>query len=132
MPELLFGKGQPLTLYPNKFLARIVTYNNGTIALDADKPYRALISRNVLTYDTYDEDDGTSIGPEIEFDLTVGPYATATAIIDSKISKGKKSIYLPLIPVRLSHFNQTLTFDIQKNENRRKRQENQKSMRISK
>lgn len=62
------------------------------MSLDADKPYRALISTKTLSYDIYEEDDGTSIGPEIEFDLTVGPYASATTVIDSKTTKKKKSM----------------------------------------
>lgn len=71
--------------------AHVTTYNNGTVGLDADKPYRALISKKTLHYDIYDEEDGSYVGPEIEFDLTVGPYASATAVIDARISKGKKS-----------------------------------------
>ncbi|XP_077971300.1 uncharacterized protein LOC120346606 [Styela clava] len=71
--------------------ARIVTYNNGTVSITANKPYRALLTEKLLNYDVYDVEDGVKTGPEIEFDLTVGPYASATAIIDAKAPKRKKS-----------------------------------------
>lgn len=71
--------------------ARLITYNNGTVGIDAEKAYQQLISTKELKYDVYDYDDGVRSDSDIEFDLTVGPYATATVVIDAKGVKKRRS-----------------------------------------
>jgi len=61
----------------NKILsAETIAYNNGTVSLQAEQAYEALVSKGNLSYDVYADEN------VVEFDVTVIPKASATVVFD--------------------------------------------------
>ena len=55
------------------------SYNNGTVSLDAFNPAEALLLKIPLDYDIFEDEDRGNL---VEFDIAIGPHASATAVIE--------------------------------------------------
>ena len=65
--------------------AETIAYNNGTVSLQAEQAYEALVSYGNLSYDVYADEN------VVEFDVTVISKASATVVFDIGEPKQAKS-----------------------------------------
>lgn len=66
-----------------------LSYNNGTVSLGAESPYEALLLRNSLEYDIFEDEESVNKNELVEFDLAIGPHASAIAILEISLTEIK-------------------------------------------
>ena len=69
-----------------------ISYNNGTVFLGAKDPAEALLIKQSLEYDIFEDEESINKNELVEFDLVIGPHASVVAVLEfgnTKINPGK-------------------------------------------